>query len=67
MNKGASNGGIGVGTLIFLVLVILKATDKIVMSWFWVLTSIIWAPVLIGIALIIIFSVLGFISKIIKY
>jgi hypothetical protein len=52
MSNTKTSGGIGLGTLVFLVLVILKATGQIAMSWFWVISSIIWAPLaMIGIIL----------------
>ncbi len=43
-SSNSSSGGIGVGTLVFIALIILKATETIGMSWFWVISSIIWAP-----------------------
>lgn len=62
-SSGASgaSGGIGIGTLVFITLIILKATEQIAMSWFWVITSIIWAPILATIA---IFAVIGIIALI---
>ena len=36
---------IGLGTLVFVILFVLKILGQIDMHWFWVLTSWIWAPV----------------------
>jgi ABC-type antimicrobial peptide transport system permease subunit len=41
---------IGVGTLAFLILFVLKLLGEIDMSWFWVLTSWIWVPILVLLA-----------------
>ena len=40
------NSGLGLGTLTFLVLMVLKVLGLIEMNWFWVLTSMLWVPVL---------------------
>lgn len=40
-----TTGGISLSTVAFVVLLILKITGNIAMSWFWVLTSFIWIPV----------------------
>ena len=39
--------GVGVGTIAFVILFVLKLLGEIDMSWFWVLTSWIWVPVLV--------------------
>lgn len=52
----ATSGGVGLGGLIFTILLVLKLTGNLAMSWFWVLTSIVWAPVLAFITLFIIIS-----------
>lgn len=41
-----TSGGIGLGGASFLVLLVLKVMDYIDMNWFWVLTSMLWVPVL---------------------
>jgi hypothetical protein len=51
-----------VGWITFLTLVILKATETISMSWFWVITSVIWAPLAV---FVVILLVLGFIALIV--
>lgn len=50
-----ASGGMSLGGVVFVVLLILKLTENLTMSWFWVITSFIWAPV--GIILAIIFFV----------
>ena len=39
--------GVGVGTIAFVILFVLKLLGEIDMNWFWVLTSWIWVPVLV--------------------
>jgi hypothetical protein len=46
-NRSSVSVGGGGGTLIWIALIVLKAMGKIGMSWFWVVTSIIWAPLAI--------------------
>lgn len=41
---------ISLGTIVFGVLLVLKLLGEIDMSWFWVLTSWIWVPVLLLLA-----------------
>ncbi len=56
----ATSGGVGMSGLLFVALIVLKATGIISMGWFWVITSIIWIPVATFVA---IFSlVFGFIA-----
>lgn len=50
--------GIGIGTIIAFILIILKATDNIDMSWFLVLTSFIWAPILSFLAIFILIIII---------
>lgn len=52
-----SNGvaSIPTGWVICIILVVLKTTETIGMSWFWVITSFIWAP--LGIFVLIFFAV----------
>lgn len=53
----AGNGGIGVGGLTFVVLLILKIIGETQLSWFVVITSLIWAPLIAIIAILIIIGV----------
>lgn len=43
----SARGGIGLGPFVFLTLLILKSTGTIGMCWFLVITSFIWAPILL--------------------
>jgi len=57
MNKEAS---IGLGTLVFIILFVLKIIGQTDMHWFWVLTSWIWVPVVAlfaGMAIVFMFGV----------
>jgi len=47
------SGG-GIGFLVWIALIILKATGHIAMGWFWVFTSIIWVPLGITIFVLIV-------------
>ena len=49
-NNNTSNG-IGVGTTLFIVFLILKLTNTIDWSWWWV-TSPLWIPVALGIVIL---------------
>ena len=49
-NNNTSNG-IGVGTTLFIVFLILKLTNNIDWSWWWV-TSPLWIPVALGIVIL---------------
>jgi len=55
-NNNTSNG-IGFGTVLFLVFLILKLTGNIDWSWWWV-TSPLWVPLTLG---IVIMGILGLI------
>lgn len=44
MQQSQTNSGIGLTGLLFITLIILKVMGYIGMSWFWVLTSIVWIP-----------------------
>jgi len=46
MSKSSSSSSTGVGApgLLFVALVVLKLIGTIQMSWFWIITSIIWIP-----------------------
>lgn len=50
MKKGTSNG-IGLPGVLFLVFLVLKLTENIDWSWWWV-TSPIWIPLVVGIAIL---------------
>jgi len=44
----SSSSGLGLGTVLFLIFLVLKLTDKIDWSWWWI-TAPIWIPVSLGI------------------
>jgi hypothetical protein len=56
-NNNTSNG-IGFGTVLFLVFLVLKLTDNIDWSWWWV-TSTLWIPLTLG---VIVLCVIGLIA-----
>ena len=58
MNNETQSNGIGIGMVLFIVFLILKLTDNIDWSWWWV-TSPLWIPV--GIV-VIVFAIFGFLS-----
>jgi len=51
MAKDNTSNGIGVGTTLFIVFLILKLTNTIDWSWWWV-TSPLWIPVALGIVIL---------------
>lgn len=60
-NDTVKSGGIGLTGLFFITLFVLKVLDKIEMSWFLVITSFIWFPILMILAVIAIVFVIGLI------
>jgi hypothetical protein len=56
-NENTSNG-IGFGTVLFLVFLVLKLTGNIDWSWWWI-TSPIWIPLALG---IVILGIIGLIT-----
>ena len=56
-NNNTSNG-IGFGTVLFLVFLVLKLTDNIDWSWWWV-TAPLWIPLILG---VIVLCVIGLIA-----
>lgn len=55
-----AQASIGLGTLAFIILFILKIIGQTDMNWFWVLTSWIWVPImamLAGLLLMLAFAV----------
>jgi hypothetical protein len=51
MADNNTSNGIGVGTTLFIVFLILKLTNTIDWSWWWV-TSPLWIPVALGIVIL---------------
>lgn len=58
-------GGIGLGTVLFIVFLVLKLTETIDWSWWWV-TAPLWIPVAIVLGIAIIGFVLSIIFEILK-
>jgi hypothetical protein len=58
MAEKNSSNGVGLGTVLFLIFLILKLTNTIDWSWWWV-TAPLWIPAAL---LLIIFAVLGIVS-----
>jgi hypothetical protein len=52
----ASNNGIGLGGLLFVVFLVLKLTNVIAWSWWWV-TAPLWGPLALA---LILFAIVGF-------
>jgi hypothetical protein len=57
MADNNTSNGIGVGTTLFIVFLILKLTGNISWSWLWV-TSPLWIPVALGIVILGVVSML---------
>jgi hypothetical protein len=62
-NENRSNGGIGLGVILFLIFMTLKLTGNIDWSWWWV-ASPLWIPF---VAAIVILGIVGLIAAIIEY
>ena len=56
MNNKNSNNSIGLGTILFLIFMVLKLTNHVDWSWWWI-TSPLWIPV----SFLILFFVIGYI------
>lgn len=65
-NQQQAHSGFGIGTLTFIVLLILKLTGNINMSWFWVISSIIWAPLMLFTFIVIIIGLAAIITILIE-
>jgi len=66
MDNKVSSGGVGIGSVVFIVLLILKITGNIGINWFLVITSFIWAPIIFFVAALIIIGIFYFIAIIIS-
>jgi hypothetical protein len=58
----ASGGGIGCGTVLFLIFLVLKLTGTIAWSWWWVFAPI-WIPVALVAAFLLAFGIVAVFSK----
>jgi hypothetical protein len=60
LKQNQTQSGIGVSGLLFVALIILKLTGYVTMSWFWVVTSIVWIPfALVAVWLIVVAAIAG--------
>jgi len=62
--NNAKTTGMSFTTVLFLIFLILKLTKTINWSWWWV-TSPLWLPLVIGIAVLIVGAMLAFLFKMI--
>jgi hypothetical protein len=58
MANKTSSSGLGLGSVLFIVFLVLKLTGNINWSWWWV-TSPLWIPLALGVVII---SIIGFIA-----
>lgn len=64
--SSAAGGGIGLGTLLFLVFLVLKLCNVIDWSWWWV-TAPLWIPVALFVGICVAVIVVAFFVGVIKY
>jgi len=62
ITESQKNSGLGISTTLFLIFTILKLTNNITWSWWWV-TSPLWIPLALGIAFIAIIAGAIFLGK----
>ena len=60
MSDNKSTGGIGLGMILFLIFMVLKLTNNIDWSWWWV-TAPLWAPLVLA---VVIFAIIGIVMVI---
>jgi len=65
MKKSTSSSGISLSTVLFLIFLILKLTDNIDWSWWWV-TSPLWIPLALVLSIVGIGFMIAFIVSILK-
>lgn len=64
-NIKASSDGIGIGTVLFLIFLVLKLTNYIDWSWWWI-TSPLWLPLVTGLTIAALAVLLALIIETIK-
>lgn len=57
-----SSSGIGLGTILFVVFLVLKLTGHIAWSWWWV-TAPLWAPLTLVAAVVLVVGTVAFIAE----
>lgn len=55
-NRSSSGGGLGLGGVLFVVFLVLKLTNNIDWSWWWV-TSPLWIPAAICLTILIVIAI----------
>lgn len=65
MSKETTTSGIGLGTVLFIIFLVLKLTNLITWSWWWV-TSPLWIPILIIAAIFAIAGLFAILAKLIN-
>ena len=65
MEKQQSSSGIGLGTVLFIVFLVLKLTNVIDWSWLWV-TAPLWIPLLLVIGVFVLIVFIAFVAKILE-
>lgn len=58
--------GLSLSTIIPVILIVLKSLEIINLSWFWVLTSFIWIPLIIVVSFMTLFFITVFIFALIS-
>ena len=64
-NNNNTGGGMGLGTILFLIFLVLKLTNYIDWSWWWV-TSPLWIPLVAVLGIAVIALILAGIIKLFK-
>lgn len=49
--------GIGLSQIIPAILIVMKILNKIELGWFWVITSIIWVPIILIVGILVVFAI----------
>jgi len=58
MKENQNTGGLGLGTILFLIFLVLKLTDVIDWSWWWV-TAPLWIPIVFIILCLLVVLIYG--------
>jgi hypothetical protein len=61
-NKSNSSNGLGLGTILFLIFMVLKLTNYIDWSWWWV-TAPLWIPLLLILGVLAVIGVVFLVDK----
>jgi inner membrane protein involved in colicin E2 resistance len=66
MNQESKNSGMGLGSVLFVVFLVLKLTDHIDWSWWWV-TSPLWIPVALVASVFLIGILFAWLDSLLKF